>query len=187
VQDGRYIFAANQKYNQGGHAKNNEQEPDAANPSGFAKGRNNDSKGTGSERLHLFHLRRMFGAAIAGPQDILCEIACTRVRLKGIRDSLQIRLHHRRSSDGSWSAPWTWIPTDRFDPSARPHLAQTVTMSLEKYEITPNKEGKFMSNIMLRLVQRTIYLTLFYLGWTLLAAAAGRTNITGTWNLDQLE
>jgi hypothetical protein len=60
-------------------------------------------------------------------------------------------------------------------------------MSLEKYEITPNKEGKFMSNIMLRLVQRTIYLTLFYLGWTLLAAAAGRTNITGTWNLDQLE
>ena len=44
-----------------------------------------------------------------------------------------------------------------------------------------------MSNIMLRLVQRTIYLTLFYLGWTLLAAAAGRTNITGTWNLDQLE
>src|ERR1700737_201328 len=44
-----------------------------------------------------------------------------------------------------------------------------------------------MSNIMLRLVQRTICLTLFYLGWTLLVAAAGRTNITGTWNLDQLE
>ena len=44
-----------------------------------------------------------------------------------------------------------------------------------------------MSNIMLRLVQRTICLTLFYLGWTLLAAAAGRTKLTGTWNLDQLE
>src|SRR5258708_7085651 len=44
-----------------------------------------------------------------------------------------------------------------------------------------------MSNKMLRLMGRTICLTVFCLSWTHLAVAAGRTNITGTWELDHLQ
>jgi serine protease Do len=44
-----------------------------------------------------------------------------------------------------------------------------------------------MSNKMLRLMGRTICLTVFCLSLTLLAVAAGRTNITGTWELNHLQ
>src|SRR5258706_8026264 len=90
------------------------------------------------------------------------------------------------------------IPSDRrvrallgarqnFDPSARPQPAQTVTGSFGNYEITAKKEREFMSTKMLRVMGRTICLTVFCLSLTLLAVAAGRTNITGTWELNHLQ
>jgi serine protease Do len=44
-----------------------------------------------------------------------------------------------------------------------------------------------MSNNILRLMGRTIYLILFCQSFTLPALAAGQTNITGTWNMNHLE
>jgi hypothetical protein len=51
-----------------------------------------------------------------------------------------------------------------------------------------SKEGaKVMSNNMPRLMGRAICLTILCLSLTLLAVAAGQTNITGTWKLNHLE